>query len=204
MSNDKSNLQFTTRLLRFSRLRTYKCRQLFQPPTGCDLIGIHRKLWLGDHGSLRACALMCTKEVTMILSSDQASLKLAEPLTYSSGVLCLHRKALKKTTSQHVWPRINSNKWIKTARSAVSKNPRFFFEHQPRNFDNVTLVARQRVHFRGFWAIFFVAQLPPKRGVLVHKNLLATYQRCSHSVEPRALMCPFKQRNLSAWSYPNL
>jgi len=44
----------------------------------------------------------------------------------------------------------------------------------------------------------------PKRGVLVHKNSLASYQRCSHSVKPRALTCPFKQSNLSAWSYPNL
>ena len=75
---------------------------------------------------------------------------------------------------------------------------------QPQNFENVTLVARRRVHFRGFLAIFLVAQLPPKRGVLVHKNSLASHQECSHSVEPRALMCPFKQSNLSAWSYPNL
>ena len=72
-----------------------------------------------------------------------------------------------------------------------------------RNFENVTLVARRRVHFRIFLAVFLVAQLPPKRGVLVHKNSLAFYQRCSHSVEPRALTCPFKQGNLSAWSYQN-
>ena len=75
---------------------------------------------------------------------------------------------------------------------------------QPRNFENVTLVARRRVHFRVFLAIFLVAQLPPKRSVLVHKNSLASYQRCSHSIESRALTCPFKQSNLSAWSYPNL
>jgi len=37
-------------------------------------------------------------------------------------------------------------------------------------------------------------------GVLVHKNSLASCQRCRHSVEPRALTCPFKQSNLSAWS----
>jgi len=54
--------------------------------------------------------------------------------------------------------------------------------------------------FPGGLAIFLVAQLPPKKGVLVHKNSLASYQRCSHSVEPCALMCPFKQSNLSAWS----
>jgi len=44
---------------------------------------------------------------------------------------------------------------------------------QPRNFENVTLVARWRVHFQGFLAIFLVAQLHPKRDVLVHKNSLA-------------------------------
>ena len=75
---------------------------------------------------------------------------------------------------------------------------------QPRKFENVTLVARRRVHFRGFLAIFLVTLLPPKRGVLVHKNSFASYQRCSHSVEPRALTCPFKQSDLSACSYPNL
>ena len=100
---------------------------------------------------------------------------------------------------------IRINSLIKTARSAFSKNRAvFFLRRQPRNFENVTLVARRKVHFRGFWAIFLVAQLPPKTGVLVHKNSLASYQRCSHSVEPHALTCPFKQSNLSAWSYPNL
>jgi len=52
--------------------------------------------------------------------------------------------------------------------------------------------------------MFLVAQLPPKRGVLVHKNSLASYQRCRNSVEPRALTCPFKQSNLSACSFLNL
>ena len=51
---------------------------------------------------------------------------------------------------------------------------------------------------RHFWL------LNSRRGVLVHKNSLASYQRCSHSVEPRALTCPFKQSNLRVWSYPNL
>jgi len=32
--------------------------------------------------------------------------------------------------------------------------------------------------FGGFLAKFLFAQLPPKRGVLVHKNSLASYQRC--------------------------
>ena len=68
----------------------------------------------------------------------------------------------------------------------------------------MTLVARRREHFRGFLAIFLVAQILPKRAVLVHKNSLASCQPCRHSVEPRALACPFKQSNLSAWSCQNL
>ena len=71
---------------------------------------------------------------------------------------------------------------------------------QPQNFENVTLVVRQRDHFRIFLAIVLVAQLRPSRGVVVHKNSLAFCQRCRQSVEPRALTCPFKQSNLSAWS----
>jgi len=37
---------------------------------------------------------------------------------------------------------------------------------QPPKFQNVTLV-RRREHFQGFLTIFLVAQLPPKRVVLV-------------------------------------
>jgi len=56
--------------------------------------------------------------------------------------------------------------------------------------------------FPGFqvWAIFWVAELPSKRGILVHKNSLACCQRYCHSVESRALTCPFKHSNLSVWS----
>ena len=75
-----------------------------------------------------------------------------------------------------------------------------FLRRQLRNFENVTLVARRRKHFRGVLAIFLVAQLSPKRGVLVHKNSLASCQQCRHSVEPRALTCPVKHSDLSAWS----
>ena len=106
--------------------------------------------------------------------------------------------SVKKITSQNVWPRINSNllmneltpreaQFQKTARSAD-----FFLQRQPRNFENTILVPRRRKHFQGFLAIFLVAQLSPKRGVLVHKNSLASCQRCHHSVKPRALTCPFK------------
>jgi len=60
---------------------------------------------------------------------------------------------------------IRINEWIKTARSAVSKNcaKRSFFSEspykrgiwsQPRHFENVTLVARRREHFRVLWPIF--------------------------------------------------
>jgi len=83
----------------------------------------------------------------------------------------------------------------KTARSAF-----FFLRRQPRNFENMTLVARRREHFRVCLATFLVAQLSPKRNVLVHKNSLASCQRCRHSVEPRALTCPFKHSDLIAWS----
>jgi len=64
----------------------------------------------------------------------------------------------------------------------------------------MTLLARQRKHFRVLLAMFLVAQLSPKRGVLVHKNSLASRQRCRHSVEPRALTCLFKHSDLIAWS----
>jgi len=64
----------------------------------------------------------------------------------------------------------------------------------------MTLVARRREHFRVILAIFLVAQLSPKRGVLVHKNSLASCQRCRHSVKPRALACSFKHSDLIAWS----
>jgi len=53
--------------------------------------------------------------------------------------------------------------------------------------------------FRVFLAIVLVDELPPKRGVSVHKNSLASRQQCRHRVELRALMCPFKQSNPSAW-----
>ena len=98
---------------------------------------------------------------------------------------------------------IRINSIVKTARSAVLKiraERGFFFRRQPLNFENMTLVARRREHFCFFLATFLVAQLSPKRSVLVQKNSLASCQRCRHSVEPRALMCPFKHSDLIAWS----
>jgi len=64
----------------------------------------------------------------------------------------------------------------------------------------MTLVARRREHFRVLLTIFLVAQLSPRRGVLVHKNSLTSCKRCRHSVEARALTCPFKHSDLIAWS----
>ena len=82
----------------------------------------------------------------------------------------------------------------KTARSAV-----FVLRRQPRNFENATLAARRREHFRGFWADFFVAELPQKRGCF-------NTQECTRFlstvvvVESCALTCPYKQSNPSIWS----
>ena len=83
--------------------------------------------------------------------------------------------AVNKTTYQNLWPRINS-----------------FWKHDISS-------ASERA-FPGFLAIFLVAQLSLKRGVSVQKNSLASSQRCRHSVEPRALTCPFKHSDLIAWS----
>jgi len=65
-------------------------------------------------------------------------------------------RAVKKTNSQNIWPRINSNQLneLKPREARIQKTA--------RNCENVTLVARQREHFRSFRANFLVAQLPPK------------------------------------------
>jgi len=49
--------------------------------------------------------------------------------------------------------------------------------------------------FAFFWLLNFL-----QKRCFIHKNSLASCQRCRHSVEPRALTCPFKQSNLSFWS----
>jgi len=54
------------------------------------------------------------------------------------------RKSVKKITFQNLWPRINSNQLlIKTARSTV-----LLFAASAAKFENVTLVAHWRKHFR--------------------------------------------------------
>jgi len=54
-----------------------------------------------------------------------------------------------------------------------------------KSYHHSGLVMHQREYIQGVLAFFLVAQLPPKRGVLVHKNSLASCQRCRHSVRAR-------------------
>jgi len=58
----------------------------------------------------------------------------------------------------------NTNKKTnkKTARSVISKMRGFFWRRHPRIFENVTLVARQREHFRSVLAILWVTLFPPE------------------------------------------
>jgi len=51
---------------------------------------------------------------------------------------------------------------MQSAPSAVSQTPLFFLRGQPRFFENVTLVARQKDHFLDFGAFALVAELPQK------------------------------------------
>jgi len=53
--------------------------------------------------------------------------------------------------------------------------------------------------FLGFFGDNFGCSTLSKRGVLVRKNSLASCQWCRHSVEPRALTCPFNHSDLY-WS----
>jgi len=100
---------------------------------------------------------------------------------------------------QNVWPRINEwmNSLIKIARSAVSTNraQRGFTDYGARCKN-----LRSASGFSGFVGDFFGCSIFSKRGILVCKNSLASYQQYRHSVESHALSCSFKQSNLSAWS----
>jgi len=80
------------------------------------------------------------------------------------------------------------------------RGTRFFFAPSAAKFWKHDISSASKRTFPGFFAFFLVAQPSPKRGVLVHKNSLASCQRCRHSVEPRALMCPLKHSDLIAWS----
>jgi len=121
----------------------------------------------------------------------------------------IHIDTFKKITSQNVWPRLNSSELIQTAQSAVSKFTRSvycFLRREPRNFEIVTLVHAGESISGGFWPWFWLLnslQGGEKylwRGVLVHKNPVASCQRCRLSVESHALTCPYKQSDLSACS----
>ena len=95
------------------------------------------------------------------------------------------------------------NSLIKIVRSTDFKKPggvRSIFLRHSRNFENVTLVARRNKHFREFWAIFWLLNSHRREFFLVNNNSLTSCQQCRHSIEPRALTCPFKQSNSSAWS----
>jgi len=79
----------------------------------------------------------------------------------------------------------------------VTKSPR---NCQWRNFWKCDIGSASEKAFPGVFGNMFGCATPSKRGVLVHTNSLASCQRCRHSIESRALTCPFKQSNLSAWS----
>ena len=51
----------------------------------------------------------------------------------------------------------------------------FVLRRQPRNFENVTLVARRRKYFQIFLAIFWLLNSFQKEGLLVHKNSLTSF-----------------------------
>jgi len=95
---------------------------------------------------------------------------------------------------------VKTARLVGTAQSTASY-ALFLLRRQPRNCEDVTLVARLREHssFQGFWSIFFVAYLSQK-GVSIHKNHSRLLKGCRHSVKSRAVTCPLKQSNMSAWS----
>jgi len=68
----------------------------------------------------------------------------------------------------------------------------------------VTLVARRREQFQFFFDDIFGCSTPSKKRCFSIQDFTRFCQRCRHSVEPRALKCPFKQNNLSAWSRQSL
>ena len=80
-----------------------------------------------------------------------------------------------------------------------SRGVRFFFNGVSREILKTWHSASEKAFLRGL-DDFFGCWIPSWRGILVHKNSLASCQRYCHSVESRTLTCPFKQSNLSAWS----
>jgi len=93
--------------------------------------------------------------VLMIINNSNCAKELQfESISPKSGLV-------KQTTSQNLWPRINSEliDQLKPRATRFRKKNRVF-----RIFENLTIVARRREHFRGFLADFFVAEPHQKRG----------------------------------------
>jgi len=114
----------------------------------------------------------------------------------------LYAYAVKKTSCQSLWAPINSNelnlregRFQKTARRLT---PQFC---SIRSEILIIWLSSEKAFPGGVWWLFSSLN-SLQRDVLVQKNLnsQAFGQRCRHSVKSRALTCPFKQSNLSAWS----
>ena len=60
--------------------------------------------------------------------------------------------------------------------------------HKTKQHTNISSVSERA--FPGFFGDCFDCSTPFKSGVLVHKNSLASCQRCCHSVETRTVTCP--------------
>jgi len=130
-------------------------------------------------------------KIPRIISDERPTIAAITPGDLHNCVSIMHVLIIHICVSKYQWIK----QLLKILDPAV-----FFSRRQLRNFENMTLVVRRREHFQVFLAIFLVACLSPKRGVLVQKNSLASCQRCCHSIEPRALTCPFKHSDLIAWS----
>ena len=98
---------------------------------------------------------------------------------------------MKKITFQNLWPWINSNELMNQNCAKLGFKKRRgvlcfskFLWRQPQNCENVTLVTHRKSISGVCWR-FFGCSTPSKRGVLVHKNLLAScpIERYHHSVE---------------------
>jgi len=136
------------------------------------------------------------------------ALALPTPFTHISPLNLVDMDAMKKTFLRIFGPElILINTSNKTARSAVSKKcaerVSFFAASAAKFCKRANSITSERAFPGGFGEIFGCST-PSDRGISTHKNSLASCQRCRHSVEPRALTCPFKQSNLSAWSRQNL
>ena len=108
-------------------------------------------------------------------------------------------RTVQKTTSQNLWPElIRINEWIKTY--GFKKPTVYFSAASAAKIWKCDISSAPETAFLGVFGDFFACSTPSKRGVLVHKNSLASCQRCRHGVEPCALTCPFKHINLIGWS----